>query len=139
MNPHKRSWILQSVKRFGDYYYMKYNTRQVIELVKQIIDRYDLNRNLDMKDRIYLVSPQFVEEKIAKVMSIPGEIGHTCRLGLLSGARNSLHKGETNLLSNVWLLLSGARNSLHKGETNLLSNVWLLLSGARNSGIGNIH
>ncbi len=52
MNPHKRSWILQSVKRFGDYYYKKYNNKQVIELVKQIIERYDLNRNLDMKDRI---------------------------------------------------------------------------------------
>jgi hypothetical protein len=87
MNPHKRSWILQSVKRFGDYYYKKYNTRQVIELVKQIIERYDLNRNLDMKDRIYLVSPNFIEEKIVKVMAMSGEIGYTCRLGLLSGLR----------------------------------------------------
>ncbi|MGH9984446.1 MAG: hypothetical protein ACRD8W_10885, partial [Nitrososphaeraceae archaeon] len=68
MNPHKRSWILQSVKRFADYYYKRYNDRQVIELVKQIIERYDLNRNLDMKDRIYLVSPQFIEDSIKKIL-----------------------------------------------------------------------
>ena len=87
MNPHKRSWILQSVKRFGDYYYKRYNNRQVIELVRQIIERYELNKDLDMKDRIYLVSPQFIEENIKKIFDIPGEIGFTVRVGLLSGLR----------------------------------------------------
>jgi hypothetical protein len=36
-------------------------------------------------EHIYLVSPQFVEDKINNVMNIPGEIGFTCRLGLFSG------------------------------------------------------
>ncbi|MGC1133496.1 MAG: hypothetical protein WA941_11785 [Nitrososphaeraceae archaeon] len=85
--PHKRSWILQSVKRFGDFYFSKYGTKDVKQLILRIIERYDLNRNLDMKDRIYLVSPQFVEEKITKIMGIPGDIGFTCRLGLLCGLR----------------------------------------------------
>ncbi|MGH9965766.1 MAG: hypothetical protein ACRD5E_13195, partial [Nitrososphaeraceae archaeon] len=85
--PHKRSWILQSIKRFGDFYFSKYGTKDVKQLILRIIERYDLNRNLDMKDRIYLVSPKFVEEKIIKVMAIPGDIGYTCRLGLLSGLR----------------------------------------------------
>jgi hypothetical protein len=53
--PHKRSWILQAIKRLGDYYYRKYNNREVIQLIREIIERYDLNRDLDMKDRIYLV------------------------------------------------------------------------------------
>ena len=26
--PHKRSWIPQSVKRFGDFYYRKYNNER---------------------------------------------------------------------------------------------------------------
>ena len=30
LNPHKRSWILQAVKRFGDFYFRKYNNREVI-------------------------------------------------------------------------------------------------------------
>ncbi|MFZ0514377.1 MAG: hypothetical protein WAM14_22425 [Candidatus Nitrosopolaris sp.] len=66
---HKRSWILQAMKRFGDYYYRKYNNREVVQLIREGIERYDLNRDLDMKDRIYLVSPQFVEEKVKKIFA----------------------------------------------------------------------
>ena len=40
-----------------------------------------------MKDHIYLVSPQFIEEKVKKIISLPGEIGFIVRLGLLSGLR----------------------------------------------------
>jgi intergrase/recombinase len=40
-----------------------------------------------MKDHIYLVSPQFIEEKVKKIISLPGEIGFIARLGLLSGLR----------------------------------------------------
>jgi hypothetical protein len=89
LKPHKRSWILQSVKRFGDFYFRKYNNREVIQLIRQIIERYDLNKNLDMKDKIYLVSPNFnfIEEKIIKIFEMPGEIGFIARFGLLSGLR----------------------------------------------------
>jgi Archaeal phage integrase len=87
LKPHKRSWILQSIKRFGDYYFRKYNNREVIQLIRQMIERYDLNKDLDMKDHIYLVSPQFIEEKVRKIMMLPGEIGFIARLGLLSGLR----------------------------------------------------
>jgi hypothetical protein len=66
LKPHKRSWILQSIKRFGNYYFRKYNNRDVTQLIKQIIERYDLIKDLDMKDHIYLVSPQFIEEKVRK-------------------------------------------------------------------------
>jgi hypothetical protein len=85
--PHKRSWILQAMKRFGDFYFNKYGTKDVKQLILRIIERHDLNKNLDMKDRIYLVSPNFVEEKVNKIMTIPGEIGYTCKLGLLCGLR----------------------------------------------------
>ena len=40
-----------------------------------------------MKDHIYLVSPQFIEEKVRKIFEMPGEIGFIARLGLLSGLR----------------------------------------------------
>ena len=87
LKPHKRSWILQGIKRFGDFYFRKYNNREVIQLIRQIIERYDLNKDLDMKDKIYLVSPQFIEEKIRKIFEIPREMGFTIRIGLLSGLR----------------------------------------------------
>ncbi len=40
-----------------------------------------------MKDRIYLVSPQFVEEKVQIIFELPGEIGFISRLGLVTGLR----------------------------------------------------
>jgi hypothetical protein len=40
-----------------------------------------------MKDLIYLVSPQFIEEKVKKIVMLPGEIGFIARLGLLSGLK----------------------------------------------------
>jgi intergrase/recombinase len=87
LKPHKRSWIIQSVKRFGDFYYRRYNNREVSQLIRNIIERFDLNKNLDMKDKIYLVSPNFIEEKIKKIFEIPGELGFTIRIGLLTGLR----------------------------------------------------
>jgi intergrase/recombinase len=56
-------------------------------VIRQIIERYGLNKDLDMKDHIYLVSPQFIEEKVKKIVMLPGEIGFIARLGLLSGLR----------------------------------------------------
>ena len=83
----KRSWILQAMKRFGDYYLSRYGNKDVKHLILRIIERYDLKRGLDHKDRIYLVSPNFVEEKINKILDITGDIGFTCRIGLFSGLR----------------------------------------------------
>ena len=94
LNPHKRSWILQSVKRFGDFYFRKYNNREVIQLIRQIIERYDLNKNLDMKDKIYLVSPNFIEEKVKKIFEMPGEIGFIAQIRIIvwfKRTRDNLH------------------------------------------------
>jgi hypothetical protein len=87
LKPHKRSWILQSMKKIGDYYFWKYNTTDIQDLVKRIIERYQLNKDLDMKDRVYLVNPHYLETKLKALMSIPGEIGFTVRVGLFTGLR----------------------------------------------------
>jgi hypothetical protein len=44
------------------------------------IERYMLNRDLDMKDT--LVNPNYVQSKINALVTIPGEIGFTVRMGL---------------------------------------------------------
>src|SRR5436309_11205062 len=51
-------------KLFGEFFsqgikYRKYNNREVTQLIRQIIERYDLNKDLDMKDHIYLQSRLF--------------------------------------------------------------------------------
>jgi hypothetical protein len=87
LKPHKRGWILQAMKRFGDYYFWKYNSREVQNLVRTIIKRYVLNKDLDYKDRIYLVNPNYLQSKIKTLLAIPGEIGFTVKIGLFTGLR----------------------------------------------------
>ena len=61
--PHKRSCILQSIKRFGDYCFKKYDNKDICNLIGPTIERYDVNK--DLKDHM-LVSPQFIEEKVRR-------------------------------------------------------------------------
>ena len=39
LTPHKRSWILQAIKRFGDFYLSKYGTIDVKQLILRIIEK----------------------------------------------------------------------------------------------------
>ena len=74
----------------------------MIQLIRQIIERYELNKNLDMKDKIYLVSPNFIEEKIKKIFEMPGDIGFIAQFGLLSGLREQeiIYIKEKEICSN---------------------------------------
>jgi hypothetical protein len=72
------------MRRFGDYYFFKYGTTDVIQLISRIIERHDLNRDLDQKDRIYLVDNGFIREKINKLLAIPGDMGLSLRLDCLA-------------------------------------------------------
>jgi hypothetical protein len=55
-----RSWILQEMRYFRNYYYYKTNNPECEELIEKIINRYDLNIGLDMHQKIYLVDDNFV-------------------------------------------------------------------------------
>ena len=85
--PHKRSWILQSVKKFSSYYRFKTGNPDCEDVVKRMIERYNLNVSLDMKRAIYIVDDQFVANKVKTLMDIQGEIGFIIKVGLFSGLR----------------------------------------------------
>jgi hypothetical protein len=55
-----------------------------------------------MKDKIYLVSPNFIEEKVKKVFEMPGEIGFIAQFRLLSGLRDQdiIYIKEKEICSN---------------------------------------
>ena len=57
----------------------RYENKEIKNKIVKIKD--DLIRDLYQKDRIYLVSPQFIKE--LKVMRILGDIGFTCRIDFL--------------------------------------------------------
>jgi intergrase/recombinase len=85
--PHKRSWILQSMKKFAQYYKYKTGNPDCEDVVRKMIERYNLNISLDMKRAIYVVDDQYVVNKIHKLMEIQGEVGFIIKVGLFSGLR----------------------------------------------------
>ena len=86
--PHKRAWILHSMRGFGNYYeYFTKGNRGADELVATIIRRYHLNRGLDMRHKINLVDHNYVAEKIKLLLNVPGDLGFVIKVGLLSGLR----------------------------------------------------
>jgi hypothetical protein len=56
-------------------------------LIARMIERYDLDKASHQKDRIYLLSPQFVEDKINNFNEYLDDTGFTSRFGLFSGLR----------------------------------------------------
>jgi hypothetical protein len=87
LKPHKRSWILQAIRHFGNYYNYKTNNLECKELIEKIINRYGLNIGLDMHQRIYIVDDNYVVNKVKDLVAIPGEIGLAVKVGLYSGLR----------------------------------------------------
>jgi hypothetical protein len=75
------------MRNFVLYYYYKTNNIECKELVSRIIERYHLNRGLDMHQRIYIVDDNFVTTKVAALMSVQGIIGLTMKVGLFTGLR----------------------------------------------------
>ncbi|MFY9795969.1 MAG: hypothetical protein WAJ93_09785 [Candidatus Nitrosopolaris sp.] len=52
LTPHKKSWILQAMRHFGNYYNYKTNNSEC--------NRYGLNIGLDMHQKIYIVDDNYV-------------------------------------------------------------------------------
>lgn len=83
----KRSWILSGMRNFGLYYLRFYNDDRIDNHISRIIKRYQLNKDLDNKKKVYLAEPDFVSEKVKKSYAIPGDIGFIIKVALLSGLR----------------------------------------------------
>ena len=87
LTPHKRMWVMQSMRQFGNYYFYKTNNPDCKELIEKIISRFGLNVGWDRQKRIYIVDGNFVEAKLKQLLKVEGEIGLTIRIGLFTGLR----------------------------------------------------
>ena len=102
LTPRKRAWVLGATRSFGVYYeYYTKGNRDAGDMISNVIRRYQLNRGLDMKHKIYLVDENYIAEKLKVLLSIPGELGFVVRLGLFSGLREEeliyVHKNRATL------------------------------------------
>ena len=70
---------------------------------EKIINRYGLNIGLDMHQKIYIVDDNYIVNSVKKLITIPGEIGLTIKIGLYTGLRQEeiLHLHKTGICSNL--------------------------------------
>ena len=84
---HKRAWICDAMRRFGEYYDRKFHNPELKLLIQEIIERYELNRKMRIHDRVWLTDENYLEKMIRLALEIPGEIGTIIKFALYSGLR----------------------------------------------------
>ena len=75
------------MKKFASYYRYKTGNPDCEDVVKRMIQRYNLNVSLDMKRAIYVVDDHFVATKVKALTAVQGEVGFIIKVGLFSGLR----------------------------------------------------
>jgi intergrase/recombinase len=84
---HKRAWICDAMRRFGEYYDRRFNNPQLRLLISEIIQRYELNKKMRIHDRLWLTDQDYLSKMIHLVLTIPGEIGILIKFALYTGLR----------------------------------------------------
>jgi hypothetical protein len=88
-SPSVRAWICDCFRRFGEYYDLRYQNPELKLLIREIIERYELNRNMKTHDRLWIADDGYLKDTIAKVLSVAtrGEFATLIRFALFSGLR----------------------------------------------------
>lgn len=84
-----RAWICDCFRRFGEYYDLRYQNPELKLLIREIIERYELNRKTKMHDRLWIADEGYLEKTIKRVLSVAakGELATLIRFALFSGLR----------------------------------------------------
>lgn len=88
LTPRVRSRIMDSMRKFGQYYVYKYNNEQCIDLVEKIIRRNNLNSGMTEHGKLYIVDDSYLQKMVQALLSVgEGDIGTIIRFGMYSGLR----------------------------------------------------
>lgn len=100
---HVRAWICDSMRRFAEYYDRKYQNPELKLLIEEIIKRYELNKKMKMRDRVYIADGNFVEDSVRKVLEIEGPMGVIVKFAFFSGLRGEeiTHAHQTPVCNNL--------------------------------------
>src|SRR5215211_6538043 len=85
LSPRIRSKIMDAFRKFGQYYFYKFNNDQCTDLVSKIIRRHSLNVGNTEHGKLYIVDDNYLEEKLKVLLEMKGEIGLIVKMGLYSG------------------------------------------------------
>lgn len=84
---HKRAWICDAMRRFGEYYDRKFHNPELKLLIQEIIERYELNRKMKIHDRVWLSDENYIKRMMDTILKIDGELGILIKFALYSGLR----------------------------------------------------
>ena len=87
LSPRIRSKIMDSFRKFGQYYLYKYNNDQCMDLVTKIIRRHSLSVGNTEHGKLYIVDDNYLENKLKLLFEMNGDIGLIVKFGLFSGLR----------------------------------------------------
>ena len=82
------------MRRFAVYYDFKYHNPEVRLLVREIIERYRINRHMRMHDKVWIADQNYLDNSVRNVLqtSSRGELAIIVRFGLFTGLRREAIK-----------------------------------------------
>ena len=84
---HKRAWICDALRRFGEYYDRKFHNPELRILIDELITRYELNKKTRIHNRIWLADEDHIERMVYQILEIDGEIGIIIKFAFFSRLR----------------------------------------------------
>ena len=86
-----RSWICDAMRRFAEYYDYKYENPEMRLLVKEIIERYEINRKTRRHDLVWVADQNYLDTVITKILNTfsRGELSILIRFALFTGLRGT--------------------------------------------------
>jgi hypothetical protein len=82
---HKRAWICDAMRRFGEYYDRKFHNPELKLLIQEVIERYELNRKMKIHDRVWLSDECYIKRIVDTILKIDGELEILIKFALYSG------------------------------------------------------
>lgn len=96
-----RAWICDTMRRYGEYYDFRFQNPEMRLLVKEIIERYEINRNMTTHDKLWLADQNYLDNSITKILATfnKGDLGTLIRFALFTGQK---HCYFTILPTKLW-------------------------------------
>lgn len=86
-----RSWICDAMRRFAEYYDYRYQNPEMRLLVKEIIERYEINRNMRRHDLVWIADQNYLNSAITTILTTfnKGDLSKLIRFALFTGLRGT--------------------------------------------------
>jgi len=88
-NGRNRGWICEAMRRFAEFYDYQYQNPELKLVVREIIERYEINKKMRRKDILWIAEENYLDNAIKTLLSAftTGDLAVVVRFALFSGLR----------------------------------------------------